>query len=121
MRSCASDPTCRLCDKSLAVRKRAIALLAALLAPAAGLAPSAAARLADAVLPVASRLLGVRPDSVLRPGEEALQVRRGEAFSIFANTCMGEMSGCTCVSCRPCSQPSPLMPACSHTHAPCRP
>lgn len=56
------------------MRKRAVSLLAALLAPAAGLAPAAAAALADAALPVASRLLGVRPDSALRPGEEALQV-----------------------------------------------
>ena len=68
----------RLCDKSPSVRKRAVALLAALLQQqAASLAPAAAAELADAVLPVASKLLGVRPDSGLHLGEDGVKVSRG--------------------------------------------
>jgi hypothetical protein len=55
------------------VRKKAVALLSALLE--AGLAPLAAARLADAVLPVAGKLLSVRPDSALHLGEGGCEVR----------------------------------------------
>lgn len=66
---------CRLCDKSPSVRKRAVALLAGLTEqPRTCLSPAAAARLADAALPVASALLGLRPDSALHPGEEGVQV-----------------------------------------------
>lgn len=71
----------RLCDKSPSVRRRAAALLSALAnqvqAPAGaapGLSAGGAARLADAVLPVASQLLGLRPDSALHPGEEGMKV-----------------------------------------------
>ncbi len=39
------------------------------------LAPLAAARLADAVLPVAGKLLSVRPDSALHLGEGGCEVR----------------------------------------------
>ncbi|KAL4443283.1 hypothetical protein ABPG75_011020 [Micractinium tetrahymenae] len=70
----------RLCDKSPSVSKRAVVLLTALTqqlharpGAAHNLAPASAAKLAEAVLPVASRLLGLRPDSALHPGEEGLQ------------------------------------------------
>lgn len=65
------------------MRKKGVSLLAALLQPAAGLSRSAAAELADAVLPLAAQLLGVRPDSALHLGEDTLKVR-AELF--FANT-----------------------------------
>ena len=58
-------PIGRLCDRSPSVRKKAVGLLAALLQPAAGLSAPAAAALADAVLPLAAQLLGVRPNSAL--------------------------------------------------------
>lgn len=64
----------RLCDKSPSVRKRAAALLAALLQQAAGLGQAGAAALAAAALPVASQLLGVRADSALHPGAEGVPV-----------------------------------------------
>ncbi len=62
------------------MRKRTAALLAALLQ--ANLAPIAGARLAEAVLPVASKLLGVKPDSALHPGEEAAKVKNSTAMAL---------------------------------------
>lgn len=67
----------RLCDKSVSVRKKAVALLVALLHPSAGLAPAGAAALAVAALPVAAKLLGVKADSALHPGHEASKVGGG--------------------------------------------
>ena len=59
------------------MQKRAVALLAALLQQqGGGLAPAATAQLADAVLPVASRLMGVKPDSALHLGEDGVKVSR---------------------------------------------
>lgn len=69
----AASHSCRLHDKSPSVRKKAVAVLAALLQPAAGLSRPAAAALADAVLPLAAQLLGVRPDSALHLGEDTLK------------------------------------------------
>jgi hypothetical protein len=65
-----------------------VALLAALLLlqqQGGGLAPAAAAQLADAVLPVASKLLVVKPDSALHLGEEGVKV--STAGGEGSNTC----------------------------------
>lgn len=62
----------RLRDRSPSVRKRAAALLEALLR--ARLPQPAAAALAASTLPVAAGLLSVRPDSALRPTEDAAKV-----------------------------------------------
>lgn len=75
--ACAPPPPpsrCRLCDRSPSVRKRAVALLAMLLQPAAGLSSQGMAALADVALPLAAKLLGLRPDSALRLGDEAATV-----------------------------------------------
>lgn len=68
------------------MRKKTVALLAALLQPAAGLSHPAAAALAGAVLPLAAQLLGVRPDSALHLGEEALKVRSLRWACVWACT-----------------------------------
>lgn len=67
-----SPVLCRLCDKSLMVRKKALQLLGALLA--LELPPVWHQLLSSSVLPVATKLLGVKPDSELHSGEEAAQV-----------------------------------------------
>ena len=92
---------CRLRDKSPSVRKKAVALLAALLQPAAGLSRPAAAALAGAVLPLAAQLLGVRPDSALHLGEDTVKV--GLEFANGSDVNIAAVAaGCIFRSCCAC-------------------
>jgi hypothetical protein len=67
-----SSWACRLCDKSVAVRKKALQLLSTLLAQ--DLPGPWLQAVSSTVLPIATQLLNAAPDSELSYGEEGSQV-----------------------------------------------